>query len=72
VAERFDYDYSEKEVEEIAERLRKVTEEVDCLHVIANHNRSDYAPKLAAALREKLGLQCELRRTPTVTQSKLF
>jgi uncharacterized protein YecE (DUF72 family) len=72
VAERFDYDYSPQEVEEIAERLRKVTEEVDRLHVIANNNRSDYAPKLAAALQRKLGLQRELQRTPTVTQSKLF
>jgi uncharacterized protein YecE (DUF72 family) len=51
VAERFDYDYSEKEVEEIAARLREVSEEVERLHVIANNNRSDYAPKLAAVLR---------------------
>jgi uncharacterized protein YecE (DUF72 family) len=72
VAERFDYDYSPEEVEEIAARLRQVSEEVDRLHIIANNNRSDYAPKLAAALQEKLGLQRELQRTPTVTQAKLF
>jgi hypothetical protein len=52
--------------------LRKITEEVARLHIIANNNRSDYAPKLAAALRQKPSLQRELQRTPTVTQSKLF
>jgi uncharacterized protein YecE (DUF72 family) len=61
VAERFDYDYSEAEVKEIAERLSKVEKEVERLHVIANNNRSNYAPKLARALREQLGLQRELK-----------
>jgi uncharacterized protein YecE (DUF72 family) len=49
-------------VKEIAERLRKVSAEVDHLHVIANNNRSNYAPKLAVALREALGLQRELQK----------
>ena len=60
VAERFDYDYPEKEVEELAERIRKVAEEVEELHVVANNNRSNYAPKLARALQEKLRLQRRL------------
>jgi uncharacterized protein YecE (DUF72 family) len=62
VAERFDYDYSPEEVSEIAGRLRKVDKEVERLHVIANNNRSNYAPKLAEALRKQLGLREELQR----------
>jgi uncharacterized protein YecE (DUF72 family) len=62
VAERFDYDYSPEEVKEIAERLRKVDKEVERLHVIANNNRSNYAPKLAEALRKQIGLREELQR----------
>lgn len=62
VAERFDYDYTPEEVKEMAARLRKISQEVDRLHVIANNNRSNYAPKLAAALREALGQQRELRK----------
>ena len=62
VAERFDYDYSPDEVKEIAERLRKVDKEVERLHVIANNNRSNYAPKLAEALRKQLGLRDEMQR----------
>jgi uncharacterized protein YecE (DUF72 family) len=73
VAERFDYDYSEREVEEIAGRLREVSKEVERLHVIANNNRSNYAPKLAKALREKLGLQKELQeQLAKVKQQDLF
>jgi uncharacterized protein YecE (DUF72 family) len=62
VAERFDYDYSPEEVKELAERLRKVDEDVERLHVIANNNRSNYAPKLAEALRKQVGLRDELQR----------
>jgi uncharacterized protein YecE (DUF72 family) len=61
VAERFDYEYSPDEVKELAERLRKVSKEVDRLHVIANNNRSNYAPKLAQRLKEQLGLQRKLQ-----------
>jgi uncharacterized protein YecE (DUF72 family) len=68
VAERFDYDYSPEEVKEIAERLRKVEKEVERLHVIANNNRSNYAPKLAKALQEQLRLQRELRKELARTQ----
>lgn len=62
VAERFDYDYSPEEVKEIAERIRRADKEVERLHVIANNNRSNYAPKLAEALRKQIGLRDELRR----------
>ena len=45
----------------IAKRLRKVDKEVERLHVIANNNRSNYAPKLAEALRKEIGLREELQ-----------
>jgi uncharacterized protein YecE (DUF72 family) len=73
VAERFDYDYSPEEVKEIAERLRRVEKEVERLHIIANNNRSNYAPKLAEALRKQLGLQRELKQKLARTkQGQLF
>jgi uncharacterized protein YecE (DUF72 family) len=70
VAERFDYDYSETEVKEIAARVRKLEKEVAALHVVANNNRSNYAPKLAKRLRELFGLQRELRAELARAQQK--
>jgi uncharacterized protein YecE (DUF72 family) len=61
VGERFDYDYSEAEVDEIAGRLRELQKEIDRLHVVANNNRSNYAPKLAKALQQQLRLQRDLK-----------
>ena len=63
VAERFDYDYSDAEVEELAARLRKLAREVKELRIVANNNRSNYAPKLAERLAKLLGLERELRET---------
>ena len=54
VAERFDYDYSDAEVDDIAARLQQVEPEVSALHIVANNNRSSYAPKLAERLARKL------------------
>jgi uncharacterized protein YecE (DUF72 family) len=61
VAERFDYDYSEQEIKELAARIRALEKEIERLHVIANNNRSNYAPKLARRLQELLGLRHQLR-----------
>ena len=55
VAERFDYDYSEEEVEELVQRARAVESEVTELHLVANNNRSNYAPRLAERLCMALG-----------------
>jgi uncharacterized protein YecE (DUF72 family) len=57
VAERFDYDYSDDEAAKMAERLRKVSEQVNELRIVANNNRSNYAPRLAQKLRELMGLK---------------
>jgi uncharacterized protein YecE (DUF72 family) len=55
VAERFDYDYSEKELEEIAERAHTLDAEAEQVHVMFNNNARELAPKAARALRGILG-----------------
>ena len=55
VAARFDYDYNEQEVAEVAERSRKLAREARDLHVIFNNNNLDYAPRAALRLRKALG-----------------
>jgi uncharacterized protein YecE (DUF72 family) len=55
VAARFDYDYNEKEIAEVAERSRKLVREARELHVIFNNNNLDYAPRAALRLRKALG-----------------
>jgi len=55
VAARFDYDYNEKEIAEVAERSRKLAREARELHVIFNNNNLDYAPRAALRLRKALG-----------------
>jgi uncharacterized protein YecE (DUF72 family) len=54
VAERFDHDYSEKEVGELTHRVEKVEEQVKELHIVANNNRSNYAPRLAERIQTLL------------------
>jgi uncharacterized protein YecE (DUF72 family) len=55
VAARFDYDYNEKEIAEVAARSRKLAREARDLHVIFNNNNLDYAPHAAIRLRKALG-----------------
>jgi uncharacterized protein YecE (DUF72 family) len=55
VAARFDYDYDKKEIEEVAERSRKLAKEARDVHVIFNNNNLDYAPRAAIRLRKALG-----------------
>ena len=54
VAARFDYDYSEKEIAEVAKRSRKLAKEARDVHVIFNNNNLDYAPRAALRLRKAL------------------
>jgi uncharacterized protein YecE (DUF72 family) len=72
VAERFDYDYGENEIQEIAARIRKLEKEVDEIHIVANNNRSNFAPKLAARLQQLLGLKEALQTALAEQQGKLF
>ena len=55
VAERFDYDYSTDELEEIAGRARTLDSEAEQVHVMFNNNARELAPKAARGLRTMLG-----------------
>jgi len=44
VAGRFDYDYSKTELEQLAGRAVRLTQDVSDMHVIYNNNKADYAP----------------------------
>jgi len=68
VAARFDYDYGENEIAEIAARSRKLAKEARELHVIFNNNNLDYAPRAALRLRKALG---QMVKTPAQT-AELF
>jgi uncharacterized protein YecE (DUF72 family) len=55
VAARFNYDYSDKEIGEVAQRARKLAERADEVHVVFNNNALDFAPRAASRLRVALG-----------------
>ncbi|HZV36410.1 MAG TPA: DUF72 domain-containing protein [Verrucomicrobiae bacterium] len=54
VAERFDYDYSNAEIRELARRAKKIVTHSDELHVVFNNNKADYAPDAAERLLKML------------------
>jgi uncharacterized protein YecE (DUF72 family) len=55
VAARFNYDYSGNEIEEVADRSRKLAQDAKDVHVVFNNNNLDYAPRAATRLRSALG-----------------
>lgn len=55
VASRFNYDYSDGEIGEIAQRARTLAREAKEVHVVFNNNARDYAPHAAARMRVALG-----------------
>ena len=55
VASRFNYDYSDKEIDEVADRSRKLAEDAKDVHVVFNNNNLDYAPRAATRLRTAFG-----------------
>ncbi len=64
VAARFDYDYNDNEITEVAERGKKLAQEARELHVIFNNNNLDYAPHAALRLRKALD---QIVKTPAET-----
>jgi uncharacterized protein YecE (DUF72 family) len=54
-ADRHTYDYSPKELRELAARVRALARKAKEVHVIANNHARDFAPKAALALKELLG-----------------
>ncbi|PYI78684.1 MAG: hypothetical protein DMF04_02335 [Verrucomicrobia bacterium] len=55
VAARFNYDYSDAEIQEVATRSKRLAGEAKEVHVIFNNNARDYAPHAAIRLRKALG-----------------
>ena len=55
VAERFCYDYSDEEIEEVAERTQRLVRQAKEAHVVFNNNARDYAPHAALRLRKAVG-----------------
>jgi len=68
VAARFNYDYSDEEIEEVAERARALGKEAKEVHVVFNNNALDYAPHAALRMRKALGQMIP----STARQTKLF
>lgn len=55
VAERFNYDYSDAELAQVAERVDRLSQAAEEVHVIYNNNASDYAPRAALRFRGLVG-----------------
>jgi uncharacterized protein YecE (DUF72 family) len=71
VAERFDWDYSDEELEEVAGRARTLVEEAGELHVMFNNNNRDQAPTAARRFRQLLGQDPGPEPVPDAEQLKL-
>ncbi len=54
VADRFNYDYTNDEINEIAQRTKHLAAHADKIHIVFNNNRSNYAPKAAMRLSQVL------------------
>lgn len=54
-ADRHRWDYSDKELKEIAARLRKLADRAEDVHVSVNNHAEDFAPKAALRLMELVG-----------------
>jgi uncharacterized protein YecE (DUF72 family) len=55
VAARFNYDYNDDEIAEVAKRSKRLARDAREVHVVFNNNALDYAPRAAARLRAALG-----------------
>ena len=67
VATRFNYDYSDKEINDVAERSEKLAQEAAAVHIVFNNNALDHAPHAAARLRAALGqIAAAPARTPNL------
>jgi uncharacterized protein YecE (DUF72 family) len=69
VASRFNYDYSEKEIGEVADRSGRLAQDAKEVHVVFNNNNLDYAPRAATRLRTALGQSGAL---PSAQTPELF
>ena len=65
VAARFNYNYSDEEIDELAKRSRKLAREATDVHIVFNNNNLDYAPRAATRLRKALGQSVALASSQT-------
>jgi uncharacterized protein YecE (DUF72 family) len=70
VAERFDYDYSDDELEEVKDRVVDLGEQAQVVHVVFNNNRSHYAPEAALRFRRIMGQAVPAAARPPRTEQK--
>lgn len=68
VATRFDYDYTDAEIDEVALRARKLAKKAPEVHIVFNNNTHDYAPHAALRMRKALG---QIAKAPA-RQTQLF
>jgi uncharacterized protein YecE (DUF72 family) len=55
VAARFNYDYNDEEIDEVAARAKCLATEATDVHLVFNNNALDYAPRAASRMRKALG-----------------
>ena len=55
-AERHTYFYTPDELDEISQRIRRLSKKAKHVRVVANNHAQDFAPRTAFALRELMGL----------------
>ncbi len=53
--ERHTYFYTQAELEEIAQRISRLSQKAKHVRVVANNHARDFAPRTAFALRELIG-----------------
>jgi len=53
--ERFNYLYSDEELEELLGRVLPLSEKAEEMHILMNNNFGDYAVRNALRIREMLG-----------------
>ena len=68
VAERFDYDYSDAELDAVFGWVERLSQQADEVHVVFNNNARDYAPKAAARFLQRLG---DRQTPPAVLKQQL-
>lgn len=74
-ADRFDWMYSDEELGEWVEPLRRLTEEAQEVYVLFNNNRDDFAPRSAQLLRgllDEAGIPAAGAIEPPPTELTLF
>ena len=69
VAERFGWEYSDEQLEEIAARARGMAEEASEVHVMFNNNRGADAPTSAAKFRDLIHPAKAADRPPPARQT---